>query len=103
MSDGGLAIGLLEVLGLTAAIGAADAMAKAAPVELVGPFVIGGGLVTVVACGDIAAVTEAVEAGAVTAERLGQTVARDIIGRPFAEVLGVFGFQREVMPTNDLT
>ena len=85
-------MGLLEVIGLTAAIGAADAMAKAAPVRLAGPFVIGDGLVTVVARGEIAAVMEAVDAGAAAAGRLGQLIARHVIGRPFGEVEAIFMF-----------
>jgi microcompartment protein CcmL/EutN len=85
-------MGMLEVVGLTAAIGAADAMAKAAPVRISGPFVIGSGLVTVVARGEIAAVIEAVEAGAVVAGRLGQLTARHVIGRPFDEVDAIFRF-----------
>ena len=85
-------MGLLEVLGLTAAIGAADAMAKAAPVRLDGPFIIGRGLVTVVVRGDIAAVAEAVEAGATTAARMGHLTARHLIGRPVGEVDAIFGF-----------
>jgi microcompartment protein CcmL/EutN len=87
-----MAIGMLEVIGLTAAIGAADAMAKAAPVHLVGPFLIGSGFVTVVARGEIAAVIEAVEAGVLAAGRLGQLKARHVIGRPAGEVDAVFGF-----------
>lgn len=92
MSDEETAIGMLEVLGLTAAIGAADAMAKAAPVRLAGPFVIGRGLVTIVVRGDIAAVIEAVEAGATAAGRLGHVATRHVIGRPFGDVDAIFGF-----------
>ena len=87
-------MGMLEVVGLTAAIGAADAMAKAAPVRLDGPFIIGSGLVTVIVRGDIAAVSEAVEAGAMTAERLGRLTARHVIGRPVGEIDAIFGFGR---------
>ena len=83
---------MLEVHGLTVAIGAADAMAKAAPVRLDGPFVIGDGLVTVVVRGDIAAVTEAVEAGSAAAGRLGPSIARGVIGRPVGEIDAIFGF-----------
>ncbi len=85
-------MGMIEVLGLTAAIGAADAMAKAAPVRVDGPFLIGSGLVTVVVRGEIAAVIEAVEAGATAAGRLGHLTARHVIGRPSGEVDMVFGF-----------
>ncbi len=92
MSDEETAIGMLEVLGLAAAIGAADAMAKAAPVNLVGPFVIGRGLVTVVVRGDIAAVIEAIEAGTAAAGRIGHVATRHVIGRPFGGVDAIFGF-----------
>jgi ethanolamine utilization protein EutM len=103
VSDEGLAIGMLEVVGLTAAIGAADAMAKAAPIQLDGPFMVGSGLVTVVARGEIAAVMEAVEAGAAAAGRLGHLSSRHVIGRPFGEVDAIFGFEHEVVPPNDPT
>lgn len=96
-----MAIGMLEVVGLTAAIGAADAMVKAASVRLDGPFLIGSGLVTVVARGEIAAVIEAVEAGAQAAGRLGQLTGRNVIGRPFRDVEAIFGFEHEVTPPND--
>jgi microcompartment protein CcmL/EutN len=96
-------MGLLEVLGLTAAIGAADAMAKAAPVVVDGPHLVGRGLVTVLARGDIAAVIEAVEAGAVAAGHLGHLTARHVIGRPSGEVDTIFGFEHEVTPPNDTT
>jgi len=91
-------MGLLEVHGLTAAIGAADAMAKAAPILVDGPFLVGNGLVTVIARGEIAAVSEAVEAGATAAVRLGRLTARHVIGRPSGEVDTIFEFQHEVTP-----
>jgi microcompartment protein CcmL/EutN len=85
-------MGLLEVHGLTAAIGAVDAMAKAAPIR-VGPIQrIGGGLVTLVAEGDIASVQEAVEAGALRAATIGRVVARHVIGRPSPDIARIFGF-----------
>jgi len=64
-------VGLVEVRGLTGAIGAADVMAKAAPVSLAGPLLIGDGLVTIVCRGDIAAVNEAVAAGSEAASQQG--------------------------------
>jgi len=94
-------MGLLEVHGLTAAIGAADAMAKAAPVRLEGPFLVGNGLVTVIARGEISAVIESVEAGALAARRLGHLTARHVIGRPSGEMDAIFGLQHEVTPPND--
>ena len=61
------AIGLIETRGLTAAIEAADAMLKAADVELVGTEKIGSGLVTVIVKGEVGAVKAATEAGIVGA------------------------------------
>ena len=101
MSGEGTAIGMLEVHGLTPAVGAADAMAKAAPVAVAGPFLIGDGLVTMVVRGDIASVREAIEAGDRTAGRLGSVTARHVIGRPDPGIDLVFGFQREETPPTD--
>ena len=92
MSLGSDAMGLLEVHGLAAAVGAVDAMAKAAPIRVVVPQRIGDGLVTLVAQGDIASVREAVEAGAERAAQIGRVVARHVIGRPSPELAVIFGF-----------
>ena len=80
------ALGMVETRGLTAAIEAADAMCKAANVTLVGTEKIGSGLVTVMVRGDVGAVKSAVEAGAVSAERLGELVAQHVIPRPHTDV-----------------
>jgi ethanolamine utilization protein EutM len=90
VSDWSAALGLLEVHGFTAAVAAADAMSKAADVELGTSVRIGDGLVTVVASGQIAAVQEAVASGIVAAERVGRVVARHVIGRPSQELRVVF-------------
>ena len=50
------ALGMVETRGLVAAIEAADAMVKAANVQLVGKEQVGGGLVTVMVRGDVGAV-----------------------------------------------
>jgi len=84
------ALGLLEVRGMTAAVGAADAMAKAAPVDIGGPALIGDGLVTLFVLGEISAVGEALEAGARTAERIGRLLACRLIGRPSPDLAGLF-------------
>ena len=68
------ALGMIETKGFTAMVEAADAMVKAAKVELVGYEKIGGGYVTAIVRGDVAAVKAAVEAGARGAERVGQLV-----------------------------
>jgi microcompartment protein CcmL/EutN len=59
----GDALGMIETRGFTAMVEAADAMVKAAKVELVGYEKIGGGFVTAVVRGDVAAVRAAVDAG----------------------------------------
>ena len=63
------ALGMVETKGLVGAIEAADAMLKAANVELVGNEKIGSGLVTVMVRGDVGAVKAAVDAGAAAAYR----------------------------------
>ena len=80
------ALGMVETRGLVAAIEAADAMVKAAEVELVGTEKIGSGLVTVMVRGDVGAVKSAVEAGAAAASKLGELVATHVIPRPHNDV-----------------
>lgn len=80
------ALGMVETRGLTAAIEAADAMLKAANVELVGTEKIGSGLVSVMVRGDVGAVKSAVEAGGASASRLGELVATHVIPRPHNDV-----------------
>ena len=80
------ALGMIETRGLVAAIEAADAMLKAANVELVGTEKIGSGLVSVMVRGDVGAVKAAVEAGAATAGNLGEIIATHVIPRPHTDV-----------------
>ena len=80
------ALGLVETRGLVAAIEAADAMLKAANVELVGTEKIGSGLVSVMVRGDVGAVKAAVESGTAAASRLGELIATHVIPRPHADV-----------------
>ena len=80
------ALGMVETRGLVAAIEAADAMVKAANVELIGTEKIGSGLVSVMVRGDVGAVKAAVEAGSANASRLGELVAVHVIPRPHADV-----------------
>ena len=80
------ALGMVETKGLVGAIEAADAMLKAANVELVGNEKIGSGLVTVMVRGDVGAVKAAVEAGSAAAERLGEVIAVHVIPRPHSDV-----------------
>ena len=80
------ALGMVETRGLVAAIEAADAMVKAANVQLMGTEKIGSGLVSVMVRGDVGAVKAATEAGAAAASRLGEIVAVHVIPRPHADV-----------------
>ena len=80
------AIGMIETRGLTASIEAADAMLKAADVELVGTEKIGSGLVTVIIKGEVGAVKAATESGQEAASRLGELVAVHVIPRPHSDV-----------------
>lgn len=80
------ALGMIETRGLVAAVEAADAMLKAANVELVGTEKIGSGLVSVMVRGDVGAVKAAVEAGQASATRLGEIVAIHVIPRPHTDV-----------------
>lgn len=83
------ALGMIETRGLVAVTEAADAMLKAANVELVGSEKIGSGLVTVMVTGDVGAVKAAVEAGASVASRLGEVVATHVIPRPHSDVANI--------------
>ena len=80
------ALGMVETRGLVASIEAADAMVKAANVELIGTEKIGSGLVSVMVRGDVGAVKAAVEAGASSASKLGELVATHVIPRPHSDV-----------------
>ena len=80
------AVGMDETRGLVAAIEAADAMVKAANVQLIGSEKIGSGLVSVMVRGDVGAVKAAVEAGGAAAARLGEVVATHVIPRPHTDV-----------------
>ena len=80
------ALGMVETRGLVAAIEAADAMVKAANVQLIGTEKIGSGLVSVMVRGDVGAVKSAVEAGGSAASKLGEIVALHVIPRPHGDV-----------------
>ena len=80
------ALGMVECKGLVAMIEAADAMVKAANVQLVGYEKIDAGLVTAIVRGEVAAVRAAVDAGAAAGKRVGEVVATHVIPRPHTEV-----------------
>jgi ethanolamine utilization protein EutM len=82
----GKALGMIETRGLIGSIEAADAMIKAADVQLVNQEKIDGGLVTVLVEGDVGAVQAAVDAGKEAARRVGQLISAHVIPRPYDEV-----------------
>ena len=83
----GIALGMIETRGMVPAIEAADAMTKAAEVQLISREYVGGGYVTVMVRGETGAVNAAVRAGADACERVGDgLVAAHIIARPHDEV-----------------
>ncbi len=90
------ALGMIETKGLVGAIEAADAMLKAANVELVGREQVGSGLVTVMVRGDVGAVKAATDAGAASASRVGELVSVHVIPRPQSEVELILPKKREV-------
>ena len=84
------ALGIIEVIGMTALVEASDAMTKSARVELVGYQRIGGGLVSALIRGDVAACKASIDAGAAAAQRVGEVVATHVIPRPHADLEEVF-------------
>ena len=85
--NSGIALGMIETRGLVPAIEAADAMTKAAEVNLIVKELVGGGYVTVMVRGETGAVNASVRAGADACERVGDgLVAAHIIARPHVEI-----------------
>ena len=80
------ALGMIECRGFAAMVEASDAMVKAARVELVSYEKTGGGFVTAIVRGDVAAVKAAVEAGVRGAEKVGEVVSVHVIPRPHLNI-----------------
>jgi microcompartment protein CcmL/EutN len=89
------ALGMIECRSFAAMVEASDAMVKAARVELVGYEKTGGGHVTAIVRGDVAAVKAAVEAGTRGAEKVGEIVSVHVIPRPHANVDSVLPLGRQ--------
>ncbi len=77
-------LGFIETVGLVAAMEAADAMTKAAYVQLHNVQYVACGMITLTVTGDLASVQAAVEAGCAAVRRLpgGTLLAHNVIGRP---------------------
>ncbi|MDV2495569.1 MAG: BMC domain-containing protein [bacterium] len=89
------ALGMIEIRGYVGMVEAADAMVKAAKVELVSYEKTGGGYVTAVVRGDVAAVKAATDAGARMAQKLGELVSVHVIPRPHSNVDEVLPLGRQ--------
>ena len=76
------ALGMIECRSFAAMVEASDAMVKAAKVELVSYEETGGGYVTAIVRGDVAAVKAAVDAGVRGGEKVGDVMATDVSARP---------------------
>ncbi len=76
------ALGMIETRSCAAVVEAADAAVKAAKVELVTYEKTGGGYVSVIVRGDVAAVKAACDAAQIAASRIGEVVAIHVIARP---------------------
>jgi microcompartment protein CcmL/EutN len=80
------ALGMIEARGFAAMVEASDAMVKAAKVELVSYEKTGGGYVTAIVRGDVAAVKAAIDAGVRGAEKVGEVIATHVIARPHLNI-----------------
>ncbi|MCG8406531.1 MAG: BMC domain-containing protein [Phycisphaerales bacterium] len=89
------ALGMIETRGFAAMVEAADAMVKAAKVELVSYEKIGGGYVTALVRGDVAAVKAACDAGQTAASRVGEIVSVHVIARPHTNIDEVLPLGRQ--------
>lgn len=83
------ALGFIETQGFTAVFEAIDTACKAAQVEVVGKEKLGGGYVTIVIRGDVAAVRAAIDAAKPKVDGLGKLIAAHVIARPSSSVLSL--------------
>ena len=88
--EGVRALGLIETRGATGVIEAADAMSKAADVDIVRVREIGGGYITVLVSGDVGSVQASVSAGSEACERVGELVSQHVIPRPHDDVVALY-------------
>lgn len=84
-----VALGMIETRGLVPALEAADAMVKAANVELLATERPGGGIVSVIVRGDVGAVKAATDAGGMAANKVGEVMSIHVIARPHADLASV--------------
>jgi microcompartment protein CcmL/EutN len=81
------ALGLIETFGIVFILEAADAMCKAADVDLVGFENVASGYISVLVRGDVGACKTAVEAGVKAVEDMGSEVySHVVIARPHQDL-----------------
>ena len=81
------AIGSIETFGLVFVLEAADAMCKAADVEVIGYENVASGYISVIVRGDVSACYSAVEAGVAAVEKMGaQVYSSVVIPRPHEDL-----------------
>jgi microcompartment protein CcmL/EutN len=83
------AVGLIETQGFTAVFEAIDTAVKTANVEVLAREKLGGGYITVVIKGDVAAVRAAIDAGSAKVTGLGKLIAAHVIASPSKAVLSL--------------
>lgn len=92
------AIGAIETFGLVFVLEAADAMCKAAEVELVGYENVASGYISVIVQGDVGACKTAVEAGNKAVSNMGAEVYSSVvIPRPHPDLAKIV--KRYAIPT----
>ncbi len=96
------ALGMIEARSFPAMVEAADAMVKAAKVELVSMEKTGGGYVTAVVRGDVAAVKAAIDSGVRGAEKVGEITGTHLIARPHVNIDLVLPLGRQDEAEGDL-
>lgn len=95
-----LALGLIETKGLIGAIEAADAMVKAADVEIISLEKVTGALMVIKVKGETAAVKAAVDAGSAASQRVGQLISAHVIPRPDDQIDSLL-FDKELLRKKD--
>lgn len=88
------ALGMVETIGMTAAIRAADMMIKCAYIEVAGFEKSGAGYVTVLIKGSTASVQAALEIGEEEAGRTGQIIAVHAINNPYEGIRSLIPVDR---------
>ena len=84
------ALGIIETVGFTSAVQAADAAVKSANVKLGKWIKVGGGRVCIVMRGEVAAVKAAVDAGVTAAKGIGNVACSLVIPRPSDKLTSQF-------------